>query len=170
MIYEIEMNGAKHRLLLEPADEADRFRAVLDDAPCEADARMLRPGILSLLIGNVSYRILFDPRPGAEPASAIVLDEKRISYMVSDPRSLRSRGRGDAAGTGARPVIAPMPGRIVRLLVQAGDAVEAQQGLIVMEAMKMQNELRAPKAGRVARLTALPGTTVQPGEVLAVIE
>lgn len=170
MIYEIEMNGAKHRLLLEPTDEADRFRAVLDDVPWEADARMLRPGILSLLIGNQSYRILFDPRPGAETASAIVLDEKRIPYTVGDPRSLRLRGRGDAAGAGARPVIAPMPGRIVRLLVQAGDTVEAQQGLIVMEAMKMQNELRAPKAGRVARLIASPGTTVQPGEVLAVIE
>jgi biotin carboxyl carrier protein len=63
-----------------------------------------------------------------------------------------------------------MPGRIVRILVQVGDRIEAQQGLIVVEAMKMQNELKAPKAGDVIRVAVETGATVQAGEVLLVIE
>lgn len=167
MTYDIEIEGTRHRLSLEPMEQADCYRATLDDELTELDARLLQPGVLSLLIGGKSYRVLLDVRP---TSTAIVLDEQRIPYSVRDPRSLQSRAGNDAGGSGARSIIAPMPGRIVRLLVQAGDAVVAQQGLIVMEAMKMQNELKAPKAGKVARIAATADTTVQAGDVLLVIE
>ncbi len=172
MTYDIKIDGKTQRLTLEPTEQPDLFRAAVDGRACAADARLLEPGVLSLLIGTAekggkSYRILFDPRPAG---AAIVLDDRRILYSLHDPRSLRSRDDSDAGGSGARSVIAPMPGRIVRLLVQAGDRVEAQQGLIVMEAMKMQNELKAPKAGTVARISVAAGATVQASEVLLVIE
>lgn len=88
---------------------------------------------------------------------------------------LHGAARGVAAGgakaaSGPTRVTAPMPGKIVRLLVEPGAQVEAGQGLIVMEAMKMENELRSPRAGRVKDLPAREGQTVETGALLAVVE
>jgi biotin carboxyl carrier protein len=167
LTYHIELNGTKHRLSIYPAAEGDGYHFELDGQPCSADAQLLQPNVLSLLIEGKSYRILFDPRPDG---AAIVLGERRITYRMDDPRSLRSRANVDANDTGTRSIAASMPGRIVRLLVKVGDNVEAQQGLIVVEAMKMQNELKAPKAGVVVRIAVEVGATVQAGKVLMVIE
>ncbi len=167
MIYHIELNGRKRRLSIEPAAEGDGYRFELDGEPCAADARLLQPGVLSLIIESISYRILFDPRPAG---AAVVIGERRISYGLNDPRSLRSRADVDANHTGARSITTSMPGRIVRILVQPGDQVEAQQGLIVVEAMKMQNELKAPRSGTVSVVGVEVGATVQAGKVLMVIE
>ena len=98
--YDIKIDGKIQRLTLEPTEEPDHFHADLDGRACQVDARLLEPGVLSLLIGtgtkgDKSYRILFDPRPGGK---AIVLGERRISYRLNDPRSLRSRGNVDARG------------------------------------------------------------------------
>lgn len=165
--FDIELDGRKHRLSIQPLAATDGYSFLLDGQSCSADAYLLQPNILSLLIAGRSYRILFDARPGGK---AIVLGERRISYRIDDPRSLRSRTNVDTSGTGARPIAASMPGRIVRILVQVGDHIEAQQGLIVVEAMKMQNELKAPKAGSVARIVVEVGATVKAGDVLLVIE
>ena len=167
MNYDIELDGRKHRLSLQPTTDADRYRVLLDDQAYEVDAYLLQPGVLSLLIEGKSYRILLDARP---TGSAIVQGEQRMPYTLDDPRSLRSRANADAGGAGTRSVTAPMPGRIVRILVRTGEIVEARQGLIVIEAMKMQNELKAPKAGTIARISVEAGATVQAGEVLLVIE
>ena len=167
MKIDIELNGRKHQISMQPDPEKEGVRIMLDGELCEADVTLQQPNVLSILLGGNSYRILLDRR--AEGA-AVVLGEHRMPYRVEDPRSLRSRAQGAASDTGARPVLAPMPGRIVRTLVQLGDEVEAQQGVVVIEAMKMQNELKSPKAGRVTRLAAVVGATVQAGEVLVVIE
>lgn len=167
MNYDIELNGRKHRLSIYPDPGGNGQRFELDGQPCAADAKLMEPDILSVLIEGKSYRILFDPRPGGK---AVVLDERRIPYRVHDPRSLRSRSNLDNGETGARSIVASMPGRIVRILVAREDRVEAQQGLIVMEAMKMQNELKAPRAGAVTRVAVAVGETVQAGQVLLVIE
>ncbi len=167
MNYDIVLDGRKHRLSIEPGTEGNGSRFQLDGQPCAADAQLLQPDILSLLINGKSYRILLDSRPGGK---AIVLGERRIPYRVDDPRSLGSRGNVGANDTGARSIVASMPGRIVRILVEREDRVEAQQGLIVVEAMKMQNELKAPRAGKVTRIAVAVGATVQAGQVLVVIE
>lgn len=166
MNFDIELDGKKHRLSMRKKTEGYHF--MLNGKPCDADATMIQPNLLSLLMEGRSYRILFDPRPGSE--AALVIQERRIPYRIDDPRSLRSRGAADGADTGARSIAASMPGRVIRLLVNIGDHVEAQQGLIVIEAMKMQNELKAPRAGRVAKISAEVGATVQAGSVLLVIE
>ncbi|MEO6828544.1 MAG: biotin/lipoyl-containing protein [Acidobacteriaceae bacterium] len=161
----IEMNGRKHQLSIKR--QSGGYICTLDGQPYPADVHLLQANVLSVLIEGRSHRILFDPRP---EGSAVVLGERRLPYRVDDPRSLRSRTNVDANDTGARSIIASMPGRIVRILVQDGDSVEANQGLIVVEAMKMQNELKAPRAGKVARIAVEVGATVQASKILMVIE
>ena len=89
---------------------------------------------------------------------------------MEDPRSLKGRKGAGAGVDGPRAVKAPMPGRVVRVLVGVGDEVAEQQGVVVIEAMKMQNELKSPKAGRVVRVAAVVGETVGSGDVLVVVE
>jgi biotin carboxyl carrier protein len=141
---------------------------VVDGRAMCVDARMIAPGVISLLLEDGrQVRCVLDVSPEGE---AVIVEGRRVEFAVSDPRSLRA-GRGAGAGAdGPRAVKAPMPGRVVRVLVAVGDEVAAQQGLMVIEAMKMQNELKSPKAGRVARIDAVEGETVQPGQVLAVVE
>ncbi len=86
-----------------------------------------------------------------------------------DPREWRGR-HGTLEVQGRQQVVAPMPGKIVRILVQAGEAVEAGQGLVVVEAMKMQNEIRSPKSGKVEKIVAKEGETVNPGDVLVWVD
>jgi biotin carboxyl carrier protein len=166
MNYDIELRGHKHTLAVEHGPgNVERF--LLDGKPCTADARFLSPRVLSLLIDGRSYRVVFDPRPGAE---AVVVGEHRMAFTISDPRSLHSHKRAAASESGALSITAPMPGQIVKLLVALGEEVKAEQPLVVMEAMKMQNELKAPKAGRVTRVAVKAGAIVQDGKLLLVIE
>lgn len=166
MTYDINLRGHKHTLAVEHGPgSAERF--LLDGKPCVADARFLSPRVLSLLIDWRSYRVLFDPRPGAE---AVVVGEHRMTYTIEDPRSMRSQKRTSASESGALSITAPMPGLIVKLLVAVGDVVQAEQPLVVMEAMKMQNELKASRPGTVTRVAAKAGAIVQAGKLLLVIE
>ena len=167
MKYNLEIDGIVHRIELFRNAEGDGWKVTLEGKDCSADAQWIQPDVLSLLIAGRSYRVLYDPR---SDGAAVVLDACRIPYVVADPRSLRSRSQAGASQTGVRPIAAPMPGRIVRILVHQGESVAAQQGLLVMEAMKMQNELKSPSSGTVMRIAVEPGATVQPGQVLLVIE
>lgn len=164
---EIELDGRKHRVSMQYVDESGTYQFQLDGQPCSANAHLLQKDVLSVLLDGKSYRILFDPRPGGK---AIVLGEHRISYSISDPRSLHSHAAGGTGDTAIRPLIAPMPGRILRVMAGVGEHVEMHQSLIVIEAMKMQNELKAPKTGVVSRIAVEIGATVQSGELLLLID
>jgi len=163
---DIEIDGKQHRIDLTPAAEPGRWNVQLDGHTVEADAHFIRPGVLSLLLEGRAYRIVLDADL-ADPA--LHLDEHRITWQAEDPRSFQRRRRH--AGTdGPVTLKASMPGRVVRVLVEHGDHVVAHQGILVIEAMKMQNELKSPKEGRISDLRVEPGDTVAAGEVLAVIE
>jgi biotin carboxyl carrier protein len=166
MTFNLEIDGQTHQLEIDPGDSPGQWRVLFDGDEIQADAHLVRPGVLSLLIAGQSHRIVLDPQPG-EPA--LHLGAQRIPYRIEDPRSLRARRR-PARTDGAVPVKASMPGRVVRVLVEAGAAVAAQQGILVVEAMKMQNELKSPKEGRIAELRVAPGDTVAAGDILAIIE
>jgi biotin carboxyl carrier protein len=99
----------------------------------------------------------------------VTIDGYRFEIEVRDPRRWIRRSAAGAGG-GLEAVSAPMPGKVVRVLVSAGDSVTAGQGLVVVEAMKMQNEMKASRAGRVSAITAREGATVNAGEVLVTIE
>lgn len=166
MRLQIEIDGQSRQVQIEPAETPGVWVVHVDGELVEADARLLRPGVLSLLLNGRSHRVVLDG-DSAEPA--LHLGPERIPYRVEDPRSLRSRRRHSGAD-GPAVLKASMPGRVVRVLVEKGQEVAAHQGIVVIEAMKMQNELKAPRDGRVADLRAVPGAAVASGEVLAVIE
>jgi biotin carboxyl carrier protein len=122
----------------------------------------LGAGAYSVLIGGKSY---YAVAAGGE----IRVNGRAFAVDLFDPREIRGR-RSGGAGEGRQNVLSPMPGKVVRVLVSAGDAVEAGQGLVVVEAMKMQNEMKSPKAGKVAEVKTKAEATVAAGEVLVVIE
>jgi acetyl/propionyl-CoA carboxylase alpha subunit len=158
----LEVEGEKRRVEL-PAEIGGRVECSVDGRPVVADVRVLQAGVMSLLIDGRQYRCVLD-------GDGVVIGGRRFGFEVTDPRSLQGR-RGAGAGTdGPRPVKAPMPGRMVRVLVAVGDEVEEGQALLVIEAMKMQNELKSPKTGRVAKIAVAVGDAVGSGDVLVVVE
>ena len=133
----------------------------------ELNATMMESDVLSLLIGGKQYEVRRD-QLGEQ--IEIQVGGERYTVEVRDPRSLRARrGRG-ASSDGPKKIIAPMPGKVIRILAVEGTHVEVGQGVIVIEAMKMQNELKSPKKGVVKKMMAVEGATVNPGDALAVVE
>jgi biotin carboxyl carrier protein len=126
----------------------------------------VEPGVYSVLVDGRSYEARIEQSNGCV---TVFIDGHRFEVEIQDPRRW-SRHTSRPGMEGRLHVTAAMPGKIVRLLVAEGDTVEAGQGLLVVEAMKMQNEMKAPKPGRVVSLSARGGATVTAGEVLAVIE
>ncbi len=122
----------------------------------------IRPGVFSVLLNGRSYVI------HEASSNWIALNSIEWERVVADPR-LRATA-GPAAASAIRDVKAAMPGKVVRLLANSGDTVEAGQGLLILEAMKMQNELRSPRAGVVAAVRVAEGTTVASGQVLVTLE
>jgi len=142
-----------------------RFR--LGDAPeRSAHVETPEPGMYSVLLDGLSYDISVEETPACLVA---VVDGHRFEIEVRDPRRWK-RGGAAVGAEGLQTVLAPMPGKIVRVLIAPGDAVEAGRGLIVVEAMKMQNEMKATRAGRVLSVAVKEGATVSAGEILATIE
>jgi len=122
--------------------------------------------------GDGTWSILIDQRSYAVAilgAGEVSVNDRVFRVDVFDPRELRGR-RSAADNSGPQAVTAPMPGRVIRVLVKMGQEVAAGEGLIVVEAMKMQNEMKAVKAGRVVSLPVREGATVAAGDVLASIE
>jgi biotin carboxyl carrier protein len=146
---------------------APSYRFRLGDAPeRNADVEIPEPGVYSVLLDGRMY----DARVEETPAGlVIVIDGYRFEIEVRDPRRWSRKDRA-RAGEGVQTLAAPMPGKVVRVLVGPGDVVEEGQGLLVVEAMKMQNEMKASRAGRILSVTVKEGATVAAGEVLATIE
>jgi biotin carboxyl carrier protein len=164
--YEVQIAGKLCTVELER--DAARWSIWLDGCPAAADTVELSPGVFSILLDGVSYEVRVSLEPDGTLRILSGLEE--FTAEVVDPRSWRSRRHGALEAEGRQAVAAPMPGKVVRLLVQAGDRVEAGQGILVIEAMKMQNEIRSPKGGVVERLLAREGQAVNAGEVLAWVD
>lgn len=111
-----------------------------------------------------------NPHHGSKETFDVVVRGNNYSITIIDPRRLRTGLDSDGHHHGTAELIAPMPGKVVRVLVEAGQAVEAGTGIVVVEAMKMQNEMKAPRAGVVVSMNVQQGATVEAGTVLAVIE
>jgi biotin carboxyl carrier protein len=158
-------NGRPHRLELQKSEAGWECR--LDGEPVAIDAVVPRPDVLSLLVGGRSYEI---KREQTATDLHLWIGSTRFTVEIRDPRSLRSRQQVAGDEKGPRKIVAPMPGRIVRLLVAEGSSVEAGQGIVVVEAMKMQNEIKSPKKGVVKKISASAGAAVNPGDVLAIVE
>ena len=164
MTYDVNIDGKNYRLELERVD--GRWACRVDGRTVEIDAVLARRDVLSILIDGKAYEI---KRERTAVDMHLWVGSVRYAAQLRDPRSLRSRTAADD-GKGPRKLLAPMPGKIVRVLVAESAEVEAGQGIVVVEAMKMQNEIKSPKKGVVRKLVAAEGAAVNAGDVLAVVE
>ena len=169
MKLQIQIGGATRELEIMREGEAQTsgwVRWRLDGKPLEADAVEVARGVYSILIGGQSLEVRVE-----ESGSGLRVHAggEEFTAEVVDPRQWRRRRGSTAEAEGRQQVVASMPGKVVRVLVKPGDAIEAGQGLVVVEAMKMQNEIRSPKTGKVERLLVTEGQAVSSGEVLVVI-
>jgi len=148
MKYDVRISGKTRTVELKR--DGTRWQIALDGAPADADAIEIGPGIFSILLNGQSHEIRVAPNPDG-------------SLTLHDgPREFEAEGR--------QQIVAPMPGKVIRLLVKPGDKVEAGQGLLVVEAMKMQNEVKSPKTGTVEKLLAKESQAVNAGDILAWID
>jgi biotin carboxyl carrier protein len=147
----VRVQGRELRVRVE--EDGAAWRIDTGDGVREASVVEVEPGVYSILLDGHSYEVR---------ASGLDIE-------VEDPRAPRHVGK-QAGLEGQQSVAAPMPGKVVRVLANVGDAVERGQGLVVIEAMKMQNEMKSPKQGHVVSLTAIEGAAVSAGDVLATVE
>ena len=150
---------------LEPAEGGWQCR--LDGLPVKVDAVLNRRNVLSLLMNGKAYDI---KRELTTTGMNIWVGTTRYAAQIRDPRSLRRRKDGAGDDLSPKELVAPMPGNVVRILVSEMTEVEAGQGIVIVEAMKMQNEIKSPKKGIVQKLVAAEGANVNAGDVLAIVE
>jgi biotin carboxyl carrier protein len=165
MIYEVTLAEKVYRVELTPVGE--RWKCLLDGRELPVDVVYGQNGVLSLLLDGKSYEVKQEI-VGTE--TNIIVGHERFISSVRDPRSFRSRSRAGASEQGVMKIKAPMPGKVVRVLAGVGTQVEAGQSVIVIEAMKMQNELKAPKNGVVKKINVTEGAAVDAGQTLAEVE
>ena len=171
MTFDVEVNGRGRLIAIERAG-AGKYRVIVDGRSHVVDA---------VRVGSFGLSLLFDGAdnssrdiqvtPACPPGELFVnLDGRSVTALVNGRTSGRSPSDSRAAGRGEQKVVAPMPGRVVRLLVAVGDEVAARQPIVVVEAMKMENELRSPKAGRVKEIAVAAGDSVDAGRLLVLVE
>jgi biotin carboxyl carrier protein len=164
MIYEIAIGEKNYRLELDRANGSWSCR--LDGRSVEANAVLVRRGELSLRLGNECYDVKCEQ---SASGLKIWIGQDSFNVEVRDPRSVRGRSRA-SDDHGIKKLTAPMPGKVVRILVEQGAQVEEGAGIMVVEAMKMQNEVKSPKKGTVQKLMVSQGEAVNAGDILAIVE
>jgi len=164
MTYDVTIDGKNYRLELSQAN--GRWLCRIDGRDVDVDAVLIRPDVVSLRVGNHVYEVKCERVAGD---LQLWVGNARFAAEVRDPRSLRGRSRGKD-DHGAKELAASMPGKVVRLLALEGSEVEAGAGVVVVEAMKMQNEIKSPKKGRIQKILVREGTAVNAGDILAIVE
>ena len=166
MRYFVRINGTEHEVMLDErgvhvgGQDVDAHVSPIEGTP----VRIVR-------IGDRVHRVVV--RPGASRGTySLWLDGFRFDVEALDERTrtIRELSGASTGPVGPAPVVAPMPGLVVRVNAQVGDQVAAGQGLVVMEAMKMENELRAATSATVKRVLVGPGTAVEKGALLLEME
>ena len=150
--------------------EADGLRARVEDVEYQLDARQTGPGSYLLILAGHVFECRVEGSTESGAPLAVFVGARSFEVTLADPKRLRGAKDSSAHGDGAARIVAPMPGKVVRVLVEAGAQIEAGAGVVVVEAMKMQNEMKSPKAGTVSAINVEVGATVNGGDVLAVIE
>lgn len=163
-----QLSGKEHDISLD-FDNGVAF-AEVNARPYEIEIREQADGQYLLVDGSRIYRCRVEARRQSPNSFKVVLRGLTRDITIIDPKRLRGTHSAAAQHAGTAQIISPMPGKIVRVMVEVGARVEAGAGIVIVEAMKMQNEMKSPKAGVVVSINAETGTTVNAGDVLAVIE
>ncbi len=166
MKYEIVIDGHPHQVELERAERGYECR--VDGEAFALDVAMTARDVLSIIHNGRQYEAKREYSLMGE--THIIVGSERFTAEVRDPRSLRSRRAAAGHEAGPAKILAPMPGKIIRLIAAEGDEVDAGQGLVVVEAMKMQNEIKTTKKGKVTKIAVKEGSAVNAGDLLAIVE
>jgi biotin carboxyl carrier protein len=161
----IQIDGQEYRLKVEQG--AGGWNCVLDGREIVVDGVLLRPDVLSLRIAGRIYEV---KREAGVSGTHLWVGQTSYAAEWQDPRSLRARKRSAADDKSPRKLIAPMPGKVIRVLLPEKAEVEPGQGIVVMEAMKMQNEIKSPRKGTIQKILVTEGANVTAGDVLAIVE
>lgn len=151
-------------------DEGRLVFADIDGRRYELEVHESAAGSYLIIADGPVFGCRVEGRPESGKPVDVVVGTAQYSVTLTDPKRLRSAAGLSGHGDDVARIVAPMPGKVVRIMVAVGDQVEAGAGVVVVEAMKMQNEMKTPKAGKVTALSAELGATVNAGEVLAVVE
>ena len=163
----IELDGKDYTLDLQQS--GPRFEYRLDgviNTSGAADVLEIAPGLFSVLLGSHSFTVQIASK-GEE--LELWVDNRRHTASIVDVRDRPGKGK-KGSSAGRMEIRAQMPGKVIKLLAAPGEKVEAGTGVIVVEAMKMQNEMKSPKDGTVSKILVSEGATVGAGETLLVIE
>jgi biotin carboxyl carrier protein len=170
--FEVEIEGRLRTVVLERlGDSQGGFRIGVDGTEYLVDAVRVATSSFSLILpdrGARSHEIVLTETAGG--TFDVRVDQSRCRAVLNGRRTRRAAGGPLVPGSGEQRLVAPMPGRIVRVLVRSGEQVALRQPLVVIEAMKMENELGAPRAGRVRDVAVQDGVAVEAGQVLVVVE
>jgi biotin carboxyl carrier protein len=162
MKLQAELNNEKYNL--EFKREADKVFAKIDDREYELEASEVEPNVWLFKHNNQIHQIY------AAPNGIVNVGNNQFEVNLIDPKRLRSSASGDVSADGIAQIKTAMPGKVVRILVAEGTEVLQGDGILIVEAMKMQNEMKSPKDGIVKEIKVAEGATVNAGDVLAVIE
>jgi biotin carboxyl carrier protein len=157
-----ELNDEKHEIEI-TRDGATIFARV-DDRQYELEASEVEPNVYLFKYNNQIFQIYVAPN------GIVNLGRHQLEIAITDPKRLRGSKASDESADGIAEIKTAMPGKLVRVLVEAGAEVKQGEGVLVVEAMKMQNEMKSPKDGRVREIRFAEGATVNAGDILAVIE
>ena len=166
MKYDVSLAGKVSTV--EIARDGRQWKVMLNGQLVAADAVELSPGVFSILLGGSSHEVRVSP--AGDGTLRILSGAEEFSAEVVDERAWRGRGHRAMETAGRQSIVAPMPGKVVRVLRKQGTTVAAGEGILVVEAMKMQNEVQAPKRGVIQSLLVQEGQAVNAGEILAWIE
>lgn len=158
----VSVNESSYELEIEPAEGG--WRCLLEGREIPVDVAQVATDRLSILLNGRSYDVI------RSSDGTINVGEHRYLVTATDPRSWRSRRQSAAGAQGPQKLTASMPGKVVRVLTAAGSKIVAGQGLVVIEAMKMQNEVRSPRDGTVSAVLVREGSNVNAGAVLVIVE
>jgi biotin carboxyl carrier protein len=167
LAFELDVDGLVRKVQV--VQDGGCFEILLDGARHIVDAAAIEPGRWSLVMANGrSHEVVIVP-DGHEGAATVLVDGAAVPVALRDPRRRRDLAGPHGSADGPVRILAPMPGKVVRVLASPGEAVSARQGVIVVEAMKMENELRAPRAGVVGEVLVREGALVDAGALLLTI-
>jgi biotin carboxyl carrier protein len=160
----------KEKLEIEIKREGEKVFAEIDGRSYQLEASEPEPNVYLFKHEGKIYEIFVSPRQNKTEPFQVKVKNSEFEIALTDPKRLRSAGIGAEHGEGLAEIKTAMPGKIVRVLTEQGAEIKAGEGVIVVEAMKMQNEMKSPKDGVVKEIRFAEGATVNAGDVLAIIE
>ena len=168
MKLQAELNNETYEI--EVKRDGDKVFARVDDRDYELEASEVEPNVYLLKNDNKIYEVFVAPQTEKTAPFKVKIKNQEFEINLIDPKRLRGSGAANEHGDGIAEIKTAMPGKLVRVLTEVGAEIKKGDSVLVVEAMKMQNEMKSPKDGIIKEIRFAEGTTVNAGDVLAVIE